>query len=461
MTSELDAGADRRRDRHRVLSRVRDGLEAISVVGSRSESGFRESERRTYYFDDELFDFAFAWVLAMGTHGGSETGEAFAAAAAIDEGDPRSWANAWTELAKRVEREGVEALEDGHAVSAREAYLRAYTYYRAPLFFISPLEDPDRYRTQFAAARSCFRQASGLLDYAVLPVEIPFEDENETLPGYFVSPDGTDGSDSGRADDLAPRKTVLGFGGGDTFLEDLYYFYAPAAVDRGYNLLLVDTPGQGTLPFDGLTFRPDAETSIGAVIDYARDHPAIAPDRLAAFGTSYGGYLVARAAAHDDRLRAIVANSVILDTHELWTENTQIEWLARIEGTPLETLFARAPLVSGEAMLAAVDTYKWRWGVDSLADLVAYSRTFTVNPTAIRCPTLLLVGQEEYEEYPASRRWQDEALDRIDHPKTDLRITPDALGAGGHAGLANVSVLTASAFDWLDDVLETTGERTR
>lgn len=46
------------------------------------------------------------------------------------------------------------------------------------------------------------------------------------------------------------------------------------------------------------------------------------------------------------------------------------------------------------------------------------------------------------------------ALERTAHPKTEPRITPDALGAGGHSGLANVSVLAATAFDWLDDVLE-------
>ena len=37
------------------------------------------------------------------------------------------------------------------------------------------------------------------------------------------------------------------FGGGDTFVEDLYFYIGPAGLERGYNVVIVDLPGQGIL----------------------------------------------------------------------------------------------------------------------------------------------------------------------------------------------------------------------
>jgi hypothetical protein len=44
---------------------------------------------------------------------------------------------AWTQVARQVERRAAAALAAGHTVSAREAYLGAYTYNRAAPAFIS------------------------------------------------------------------------------------------------------------------------------------------------------------------------------------------------------------------------------------------------------------------------------------------------------------------------------------
>ena len=84
-------------------------------------------------------------------------------------------------------------------------------------------------------------------------------------------------------------------GGGETFTEDLYYHIAPAAIRRGYNFMTVDMPGQGDLPFQGVYFRPDFETPMKAVVDYALSRPDVDPARLAAYGISAGGYIVPRA----------------------------------------------------------------------------------------------------------------------------------------------------------------------
>ena len=70
----------------------------------------------------------------------------------VKESDPQSWAAAWTQVARQVEQRAATALAAGHAVSAREAYLRAYVYNRAALAFISPFDAAARPAWQHAVA---------------------------------------------------------------------------------------------------------------------------------------------------------------------------------------------------------------------------------------------------------------------------------------------------------------------
>ena len=54
------------------------------------------------------------------------------------------------------------------------------------------------------------------------------------------------------------------------------------------------------------------------MIDYALSRGDVDPQRLALYGISYGGYFAPRAAAHDRRIKALVANSPIPDLRVTW-----------------------------------------------------------------------------------------------------------------------------------------------
>ena len=78
----------------------------------------------------------------------------------------------------------------------------------------------------------------------------------------------------------------------------MYFAHAPAAIRRGYNVLLFDGPGQGrNLIKDGIHIRPDWENVVRPVIDYALTRPEIDPDKIVLAGWSFGGFLAPRAAA--------------------------------------------------------------------------------------------------------------------------------------------------------------------
>ena len=82
-------------------------------------------------------------------------------------------------------------------------------------------------------------------------------------------------------------------------------------------MLIVEGPGQtGFLRFHpDVSFRPDYEVPVGAMIDYALSRDDVDPQRLAVYGISFGGYFASRAVAHDRRIKALVANSPIPDLY--------------------------------------------------------------------------------------------------------------------------------------------------
>lgn len=397
------------------------------------------TESVTYAFDVNTLDYFFSILLSFQTYGGSEIGESFTVASRVDEADLDTWESEWKELAERVEMRADECLDNGHEVSAAEHYFRAYTYHRASVGLLDPQSDP-RFRAGYERGRECFHTGIDCESNPIDRVEIPFE--NEQLPGYFLPAEG----------DGEQTKTLVMLGGGDTFVEDTYFMIAPAARKRDYNLLLVDLPGQGILPDEGLVFRPDAERPFGAVLDWVTERPEVDPARLGAFGVSFGGYLVPRAAAHDDRIKACVANSIILDFADVWLANNA-QWLARLENTPVMDLLPRIARPDLRLVLELMGQYKWRFGADSLEELLTVSEEFSIDPSEINCPTLLISGEQEYEDHEVFGPWQDEALEAIDHPDSDLKILPTDLGASSHMGAGNLTLMNQIVFDWLDEVL--------
>ncbi|MET8763370.1 hypothetical protein [Lentzea sp. NPDC004782] len=152
---------------------------------------------------------------AVSVHGGSEPGECFFAATRISDGDPDSWVREWTDLGVRQEQRA-----------------------RAPAKS-SPPDMPD----ENVPTRRALSMKGPFLN--LWWMKEPFIHHDK------------------RPDDSGTRRpTLIMVGGGDTFVEDLCLYIGPAAVGRGYQVLLVDH----------VLSRPDVD-----------------PDTPAAFGISAGG----------------------------------------------------------------------------------------------------------------------------------------------------------------------------
>ena len=137
---------------------------------------------------------------------------------------------------------------------------------------------------------------------------IPYE-QGTTLPGYFYhysKKDSAYNNEDRKTSGKEPEKKLsrpvfIAHGGFDSTLEELYFSAAAPALERGYNCLTFEGPGQGgVIRKLGIPFRYDWEKVVTPVIDYAisrKEEFGIDVNRIALMGMSMGGYLAARAAA--------------------------------------------------------------------------------------------------------------------------------------------------------------------
>jgi alpha-beta hydrolase superfamily lysophospholipase len=409
-------------------------LAILAVSGARAAPETPEAARFdahatsfNFFFKDGDMDFHFGnLVLGAAGNGGLEIGEAFYAASRITDGDAASWQTQWAALAERVAARGEAALAAGHAVSAREQFLRAANYLRFSL--VSMLPDNPELLRRGARVRELMRQAGPLFDPPLQYFEVPFE--GMALPGYFQAAPGK-----------GPHKTLLMIGGGETFAEDLYFYIAPKALERGYNFVTVELPGQGLLPASGMVFRTDTFTPMKCVVDAVLSRPEVDPARLAAYGISGGGLFVPQAAQRDPRLTAIAMNSAVVDAHALFAAMP-------VARTTAKDMDSWSTFHAG-----VVKSICWRYGVpmDAPARLVDANKGNTFDPAGIAAPALIIVSEGEYRSEEV-RRQQRLALDGFPNPAKKMVLTPADEGASNHCVMENRSLVGVALFDWLDDI---------
>ncbi len=401
------------------------------------DSDVVRSAIRVEGFRDDEFNYQLIRALGVADYGGSTVGECLAVAAEIADGSPSSWVLAFERLAGRVEDRGRSCLEAGHRVSGRDQYFRASTYYRTAEYYA----DAERGRSQEAGekGRACFAVAAGLTDPPVELVDVPFD--GGTLPGYLVRP---------RGGPVGRRPTLVGVGGFDSSAEELYFHLGAPGAERGWNVFVFDGPGQpGCMRRNPtLTFRPDYEAPIGAVLDALGGRDDVDSDRLALAGQSFGSYFAARSAATDTRVRALVANPPVVDMSrylEAWV-GTEVFTMAR-DIRPEDVIGVPEDLMPRQ-MQWGIAAICERFGVPSFhawRDAIgAYRLGGLVGE--IRCPVLALVGDREGIEPLAQF---DALVAEVAGPVDAVRFTA-ADGASTHCQSDNIRRSAQVTFDWLD-----------
>ena len=291
------------------------------------------------FFADPNLNAQALFTVGAAGYGAAEYGEFATAVAGVHAaGDSYdSFYRAFRDLGRLASRFGHDALSRGNRAAARGAFLRAASYLANPLYVAVGTSHPQR-AAAYRAMNDAWVRAAGLLEPAAEPVQI--RSGRTSMPGWLLRPPGTGPG--------ARRPTIIFNNGHEAQLIGLYVYGAAEAVALGYNALLFEGPGQGSMLFRrGIGFRPDWEAVITPVVDYLAGRPDVDPGRIALVGWSQGGALAARAAAFEHRLAALVLDPGVSDPMAAFHLPEPLVSLAQTEPAEADRawakIFARLP----------------------------------------------------------------------------------------------------------------------
>jgi hypothetical protein len=176
-------------------------------------------------------------------------------------------------------------------VNAQNTYFAALNYFRSADFYLHCNWSDPLIDVYWVNQTEYFNKAITTLPVPGKRVALPSDGFN-TVRIYF-------------APNKLPKKrpTLIIVQGYDTAQEDSYMQVRAAAVQRGWNVLTLEGPGQPTVRrTQGLGFIPDYEKVVTPAVGSLTKRPDVDMSRLAPAGMSMGGYLAARVAAFEQVL---------------------------------------------------------------------------------------------------------------------------------------------------------------
>jgi len=383
-------------------------------------------------FKNADMDFMLNWAIGIGQIIGMSPSQAFYAVHGIKDGDPAGWRKGFQAQGDyQLERAG-EFIRTGQKLAAGQLSLGAAYAYRAAIQYTDPTTPDFDQRVQ--AMQKSFRQGIDLIGVPMRPVEVPFE--QTTLPGYYLQHD----------DQLRPLLMMVG--GGDTFCEDLFYFAGYPGWKRGYNVIMVDLPGQGITPNRNQHFRADMDKPFSTVLDWVEANALKKPEKIAVYGVSGGGYFSAQGVAADRRVNAWIASTPLFNIAE--TFQREMGNALKTPGWLLNLLVGLAGSVNESAEIN-LKKYAWQFGTTDFKTAIdaVMVQTKPVDCSGITCPSLFLVSEGEGPELKRQTHILFDDFTRRGVNVT-LREFTAAEGADGHCELNNLRLVHLVIFDWLD-----------
>ncbi len=437
------------------------GLTACAGAGGRTSSpaprgpGAGEAEAPGFHlFSQPDLDFEAAFALGAAAYGAAEAGEVLATVDRINAAGAsyQTFVDGFRALARRVASRADAAARAGHPVSARAASLRAAQYHKQALYFVLGTSRPGDEEAVYRAMQREWDRAAGAFRPPLERVAIPYE--GTTLPGYFLRPDASG----------ARRRTIILNNGSDGQNVDLWTYGGAAALERGYNALIFEGPGQGAMLFERqVPFRPDWERVVTPVVDFLVGRPDVDPRRIGIIGWSMCGALVARAAAFEPRLGAVCLDPGLADIWTSWPEPLrQIAaaggreevnqlWRRRILTgmTPVQqfTLMKRIEIF-GKPFQDRAREGRVTEDFHAVAQAIARFR-YADDLPRITAPVLVTRYEQERLGPPQAAQ---ETYDRLRSPRTLVTFSAED-GAGLHDAPLAPRRRNEVIFDWFDDTL--------
>ncbi|KAL6718606.1 hypothetical protein ACLMJK_002840 [Lecanora helva] len=401
--------------------------------------------------NDHSFHYELHRMLAHARYRGSDTAEVLELASKIEPGDMESWHGAFLPLAQRTEN-SAGAPSKPHQASRRvtraDRLFAASNYYRAADFFLHGNPSDKRIDALWKKQTECFNEASKELGNGVR--QLLHADHFDVPIIYFRTSDSTPGPPT-------RRPTIILGNGYDGAMEEMMHVSGFAALEREYNVILYEGPGQPAVRRDqGLGFIHDWERVVKPVVDFAFAQPDVDATKVALFGYSFGGILCVRAAAFEHRLAAAVAIDGIFDFNcrarlpdflgEIWDEGKSEEFDSKFSEVAFD------PNVPTEARWG-FQQGMWSFNAKSGSDFMKKAEHFTLKDVIdkVHCP--VFVGDAEEDLF---FKGQPEKIAAALGNKGYHRRFSAAEGAGMHCQVGAAALMNGEVFDWLENTMVVT-----
>ncbi|MFG2292194.1 alpha/beta hydrolase family protein [Streptomyces sp. NPDC048603] len=407
--------------------------------------------------------FNFAGLLALGAAGmrASEVGEVLTAVNAINAAglSEQSYTDTFREWGKRLGEAppspspsaspGRSSAEPAPETERFRA-LRSSQYYAQALFYVLGTSRPADEKDLYLAARGAWDTFAGLCRPAAVRAQVPYGEHR--LPVWFFRPEGPE----------RRRRTVIVGNGSDGQNVDMWTYGVSAALDRGWNAVVYDGPGQGELLFvHEVPFTTRWEQVIAPIVDWLQRRPDVDGDKIALTGLSMGGNLAPRAAAFEHRIAAVVAEPGCVspwlgfdaelrdivtpdkaETNRVWNEDVVPELTPELAFTVKKRFEIFSTEALRQARAGKVLTDVWT------PSQVAMGLDITSVAPRIKAPTLVLDYDDE-QFYPGQPQ---KLFDLLKAPKEYFKFTR-ATGAQLHCSPMAPQQHCEVVFDWLDQTL--------
>jgi pimeloyl-ACP methyl ester carboxylesterase len=199
--------------------------------------------------------------------------------------------------------------------------------------------------------------------------------------------------------------------------------------------------------------RPDWEAVITPVIDYALTRGEIAADKIVLFGYSLGGFLVARAAAFEHRVAALILDDGIYDFHAAFAGSLPPFLGSWIEegrddvAVPVLTMIAAANMQVRWGLRNGM----WVFGADSFADLIRRVKDYSLDGIGHQIVAPTLIMDAENDQF---LKGQPQLVEKaLTGASTRLVTLTENEGAGEHTHSGGLGRAHQTMFDWLDATL--------
>lgn len=316
--------------------------------------------------------------------------------------EPDPWAEAWMSAGLRWENAAREREAKNQPQAAREAFLKAYTYYGIARH---PFPSSPGKRKAYRKTREMYLAAARYLEPPLERVSIPFD--GKEIIGYLRLPPKT------------PAPLIMHWGGIDNWKEERHQF-AENFLQQGWGCFVMDSPGTGECP---VLASPEAHQVHSSALDYLVQRTEVDRERIAVVGASFGGYWSTKVAhLEHKRLRGVVNWGGGI--HYFF----QPEWQERSRNAP-SYLF---DLIEARANLFGLRTFEEL--TKAMPTLSLRDQGWLDRP----CAPLLLVNGKEDKQVPIEDFY---LLLEKGEPKT-VRLFP-----GGHMG--NAREIFPVILSWL------------